>query len=121
MKTGEGCGVAIKSEERRSEPRTKPESLHSVEFRLTEKSILYQCKIWNVSSKGICLLLREDSNIVNKIEIGKVLDMKYYQEDMSKPSKTMKTEIRHITLENQGKFKGHYLVGLLILEIQEDK
>ena len=111
-------GVVIEFEERRSGPRTKPEKYQSAEFRVTETSCLYQFKIWNVSSKGSCLLVREDSDILNKFEIGDVLDMKYYPADLSQSPDLLKTKIIHITLENQGRFKGHYLVGLLILKIQ---
>ncbi len=106
-------------EEKRSEPRTESEKYHSVEFKETESGHLYQFKIWNMSSKGMCLVIREDSAILNDLEVGKVLNMKYHTTDFSLPPEELKTEIKHITKEDQGRYKGHHLVGLLILENQE--
>lgn len=106
-------------EEKRSEPRTELEKYHSVEFKETESGHLYQFKIWNMSSKGMCLVVREDSAILNDLEVGKVLNMKYHTTDFSLPPEELKTEIKHITKEDQGRYKGHHLVGLLILENQE--
>lgn len=110
--------MVIKFEEKRSELRAKPEKYHSVEFEVPESECLYQFKIWNVSSKGSCLLARDDSDVLKKIEVGDVFDMKFYPSDLSLPPEMLKTKIIHITPEKQGRFKGHYLVGLLILKIQ---
>jgi hypothetical protein len=63
----------------------------------------------------MCLLVKINSDILSKLEIGKVLDMKYYPEDLSQKPAILKTQIMHITLENQGRFKNHYLIGLVIL------
>lgn len=105
--------------EKRAEPRTELEKYHSVEFKVGEFASVYQFKIWNMSSKGMCLLVREDSNILEDLEVGNVLDMKYHTTDFSLPPEELKTQIKHITKEDQGRFKGHYLIGLLILENQE--
>jgi hypothetical protein len=100
--------------EKRSEPRAKLEEYHSVEFKIADLGALYQFKIWNTSSKGICVLVREDSNVLKYIEVGNVLDMKYHTSDYSIPPQNLKTQIKHITKEDHGRFKGHYLVGLSI-------
>ena len=114
----EGYGMITKFKERRFELRTKPEKYHSVEFKIPESNCLYQFKIWNVSSKGSCLLVRDDSDVLKKIEVGDVFDMKFYPADLFQPPEMLKTKIIHMNPENQGRFKGHYLVGLLILKIQ---
>ena len=44
--------------------------------------------------------------------------MKYYTMDSLCPTRDLHTDIKHITKEDQGKFKGHYIVGLSILEGQ---
>ena len=67
------------------------------------------------------MLVRDDSDLLKKLEIGDVLDMTYYPADMSQSFKIMKTQIKHITLEEQGRFKGHHLVGLSILKITDGK
>jgi hypothetical protein len=102
--------------DKRSEPRTELEKYHSVEFKVAEQGYLYQFKIWNMSSKGMCLLVRDDSDILNDLDVGNVLDMKYYTTDFSQPAEELKTEIKHITREDEGRFKGHVLVGLFILD-----
>lgn len=102
--------------EKRSEPRTELEKYHSVEFKVQEQGNLYQFKIWNLSAKGMCLLVRDDSEILSDLEVGRVLDMKYYTTDFSQPAEALKTEIKHITKEEEGRFKGHVLVGLLVLD-----
>lgn len=110
--------MVIKFEEKRSELRARPEKYHSVEFEVPESKCLYQFKLWDVSSKGSCLLVRDDSDVLKKIEVGGVFDMKFYPADLSQPPEKLKTKIIHMTPENQGRFKGHYLVGLLILKIR---
>jgi hypothetical protein len=100
--------------ERRSEARTSPEQYHSAEFRLKTSSCLFQSKIWNVSARGMCLLVKEDSEVLENLEVGKVLEVTYYPQDLSQPTETRMTRIAHITRESQGRFKNHALIGLLI-------
>ena len=104
------------SVEKRSEPRTDLEIYHSVEFNIPDLESLYQFKIWNMSSKGMCLLVREDSDVIKHLKVGDVLNMKCYTTDFSLQPVNLKIQIKHITQDEQGRFKGHYLVGLLVLE-----
>ena len=101
--------------EKRVEPRTELEKYHSVEFRVSEEGALYQFKIWNMSSRGLCLLVREDSEILKDIEVGTVLNMKYHTTDFSQAPEELKTQIKHITKEPEGRYKGHFFVGLEVL------
>lgn len=105
--------------ERRSEPRSIIDQFYSVEFLLPECKFVYQYKIWNIASSGICVLIREDSDLLSHLKVGDVLRLKYYTDEASKPAKFLRTEIRHITRDESGRFKGVYLVGLSILENQE--
>ena len=107
------------STEKRSESTTELEKYHSVEFSLADPGARYQFKIWNMSSRGMCLLVREDSDVVKCVQVGDTLDMKYYTSDASLPSENLKTQIKHVTKEDEGRFRGHYLVGLFILENQK--
>ena len=102
------------SMERRSEPGSIINQYYSVEFSLKKSIFLYQFKIRNISPEGICVLVREDSDLLNYINAGDILDLKYYKTDSSQ-SAELKTEIRHITENDTGRFKGLYLVGLSIL------
>jgi hypothetical protein len=72
--------------------------------------------MWDISPKGICVLVKEDSDLLNHLKVGDILDLKYYTTDSSRPIEYLKTEIRHITKDEKGRFKGLYLVGLSILE-----
>jgi hypothetical protein len=114
-----GTMVTDNGVEKRSEPRTELKKYHSVEFKVQEQGHLYQFKIWNMSTKGMCLLVRDDSDILSDLEVGRVLDMKYYTTDFSRPAESLKTQIKHITKEGEGRFKGHVLVGLLVLDPPE--
>ena len=105
--------------EKRSEPRSIIDTYYSVEFLLSDCSFVYQYKIWNISTKGVCVLVKEDSDLLNHVKVGDVLNLRYRPTDASRPIEMLRTEIRHITKDEQGRFKGVYLVGLSILESQE--
>jgi hypothetical protein len=107
--------VANKINEKRSEPRSIIDQYYSVEFSIRNCPFTYQFKIWNISSKGICVLVKEDSELLNYLKVGDILNLKYYTTDTSKPIEFLKTEIRHITKDESGHFKGLFLVGLSIL------
>lgn len=109
------------SVEKRSESRTELEKYHSVEFKLADPGARYQFKIWNMSSRGMCLLVREDSDVIKCLHLGDTLDMKYHTSDASSPPESLKTQIKHVTKEEEGRFQGHYLVGLFILENQQPR
>ena len=105
--------------ERRSEPRTKVDKYYSVEFFVPSGTFTYQFRIWNLSRKGICIVVKDDSNLMKHLKVGDVFNMKYYSTDSSSPWVHLKTEIKHITKQKKGRFEGHTLVGLLILEKQD--
>lgn len=109
---------ALKAE-RRSEPRFPASDYHSVEFSISGLNLSYQFKIWNMASQSMCVLVREDSELLPRLKVGDILDTRYYTGSSTRPSEDVKTEIRHITKDEDGKFKGHYLVGLSILD-EED-
>ena len=106
--------------ERRSESRTLVDCFYSVEFSKKGLDAIYQFKIWNISTKGICILVREDSNLIAHLTVGDVVNMKYYPIEESNPGEYSQTEITHITRDEQGRFRGHYLVGLSIVDAAPD-
>jgi hypothetical protein len=107
--------LATLATERRSEPRLRASQYYSVEFSIHELNLSYQFKIWNIASQSMCVLVREDSEILPRLKVGDVLDMTYYTSSSAHPTENLKTEIRHITKDEGGKFRGHYLVGISIL------
>ena len=101
---------------RRKEQRTLVDLYYSVEFSVEGLDAIYQFIIYNISSKGMCILIKESSAVLAKLKVGDVFNMKYYPIKLMAPSTHMKTEIKHITLETQGRYKKHYLVGLEVKE-----
>jgi len=106
--------TVMEAAEKRSESRTEKDQYYSVEFSIKGVEFSYQFKIWNVSSKGMCVLVKEDSDILNHLKVGDIINMKYYQDNSVRPTEYLKTEIRHITKDDSGRFRDNYLVGLAI-------
>jgi hypothetical protein len=105
--------------ERRSEPRSIVDKYYSVEFSLSNMAFSYQFKIWDLSSKGLSVVVKEGSELLKHLKVGEVLRLKYYTTDASTHTEYLRTEIRHITKDQGERFRGHYLVGLSIFENQD--
>jgi len=104
--------------ERRSESRSNVNEFYSVEFSIKDIDFAYQFKIWDVSSRGMCVMIRPDSDILKHLRVGDILNMKYYKNDTTKAVEFLRTQIRHITKDDTGRFKDHYMVGLSIVNDQ---
>jgi hypothetical protein len=102
--------------ENRREPRTIIDEFYSVELILPSVTSAYQFKIWNLSSGGICIVVNQDSEVLKHMRVGDRLELKYYPTDKSTPPRHFRTEVRHVTRDDKGKFRGHSLIGLQILE-----
>ena len=88
---------------------------HSAEFSIRGLELSYQFKIWNLSPVSMCVLVKEDSDILGRLRVGDTMVVRYYPCDSSSPCECQKTAIRHITRSDHGRFEGHYVVGLEIL------
>jgi hypothetical protein len=88
---------------------------HSVEFSVDGLYFLYQFKIQSLSESSIGVLIRENSEIMGLLKVGDIIKMKYYPKDAFFPAELLDTEIQYITKEEQGRFQGHYLIGLALL------
>ena len=74
-----------------------PVQYHSVEVELAGMDYPYQFKIWNIPSRSMCFLIRENSNILPRLRVGDILEMKYYSTSSAYTSEPRKTVIREIT------------------------
>jgi len=102
--------------ERRSEARSVAERYYSVQFTTKGLASYYQFKLWNISPKGMCILVKEDSNVLNHLKVDDTLDMTYYLNDtQGGGQEDLKTQIKHITKDENGRYQGHYMIGLSIL------
>ncbi len=104
--------------ERRSEARTTIDQYYSVEFLIPDAEFIYQFRIWNLSSEGLCVVVKENSDLLKHLSVGDVLNLRYHPVNLADPIVKLKTEIKHITKQEEGRFKGHALVGLFIQEKQ---
>jgi len=101
--------------EKRHEPRTEVDQYYNVELSIPDASLRYQFRIWDLSSRGICIVVKKDSDLLKHLKVGNILDMKYYPTDSSCPKEYLKTQIKHITKDKEGRFRNHVLVGLLFI------
>jgi len=92
------------------------EDYYSVEIPLDGLEFLHQFKIWNIDPGSLCVVVKEESEILARLSVGDTIKMKYYILNPAHPPKYLPTRIRHITREEQGRFKGHVVIGLDILE-----
>lgn len=99
-----------------AESEMPSDQYYSVEFSLPGHTLPYQFKIWYMGPESMCLLVKEHSKIIESIKVGDVLNMRYYSADALNCAKDIETEIRQIIKEDNGRFKGHFLIGLAILE-----
>ena len=109
-------GLESDVEERRSSPREILNRFHSVEFRLKDRLVVYHCKLRDVSSKGLCIIIREDSPIYNALNPGIHLKMRFYPQEVSKPPVSLTTRIAHVTPQEDGRYRHHCLIGLEVLD-----
>lgn len=103
-----------KLEEKRSEERTFSDEYFSVQFHPKGLPSVYQFKIRNISSKGLCILIKDDSKVLEHINVGDSMDMTYYRKDSMMNTQIMQTRIKHISKGKPGYFEGHHMVGLEI-------
>ena len=88
---------------------------YSVEFTILENKILYQFKLWNSASRSLFILVKEGSEMLPRLKEGSIFKTKYYSTDTLRPTVSSETRIKTITRDDNGRFKGHYKIGLDIL------
>jgi hypothetical protein len=103
-------------EERRSENRIRLAELYSVEINLGRSIPIFQLKLRDISGHGRCILVQEDSVILNHLKVGQELKMKYWTDSRSEPGGFFKAQVKHISKQDEGQFKNHRLIGLFIKE-----
>jgi len=104
-----------KSRDRISIP-TKHGEYESVEVTFDGIECSHQFRIWNGEPCSMFVLVKHSSEIMNRFKVGEVLKMKYYTNDSGDRVKMMDTKIQQIIKEEQGRFRGHYVVGLALAE-----
>ncbi len=90
-------------------------NLKSVELFVDELNRIYQFKLWGNALTSMFVLVREDSEILGQLNVGKTFHMKYYGQDSVGPIEILNTRIKYIDKVDEGRFRGHYLTGLTII------
>ena len=101
--------------EHRVEKRKMIDKYYSVQFSLTKKVPIYQFRLKDISSDGLCIIVKEKSKILEKINKNDILEMTFCAADSPSETREYKTKIIHITPDKSGKYKNHYLVGFAII------
>ena len=105
----------------RSEPRELLDRYHTVQFVLNQTGPVYIFKLRDLSAQGLCILVRQDSAVLKTLKVGDVMDMQFLPTPGPHPAEKLRTEIRHITTrEGEMAFSGHSMVGLLVLDRQQE-
>jgi hypothetical protein len=100
--------------ESKDESRTILDKYYSVQFSLSRMDPAYLFKLRDISSNGLCILVKQDSTVFRQLNEGDILDMEYNPTRSSGPTKLLKTQI---TSKNScDRFKGHSLIDLTIID-----
>ncbi len=100
--------------EKRSAKRALPTGFHAAEIKLIGVP-LYQFKLKDISDNGASILVKEDSAMINHLEVGQSLKIKFHLSSRSDIIGYFESKIKHITKIEERRYKGHYLVGVQIL------
>lgn len=92
------------------------DSFYSVEFHVEKVECMYQFKIWKIPAAPDFVLIKEGSDIIHWIHPGDILSMTYYSDNHARPRQQLPTQILTICRQDVGRFRGHYMVTLGIVE-----
>ncbi len=87
----------------------------SIEFQPAEKAMVYQFGLRDWSEKGVGILVRNDSKVLDLIKVGQVISVTIHNPGGPISSDPFDAEIRHISDPKDGRHPGHKIVGLSIL------
>ncbi len=115
------CAVPGSIAEGIPNPSNYGDQYSSVEISNGTIDFSYHFKLWNIASAPMCILVKENSQIIPQLKEGDTFDMKYYTGDPLCPAEYRKTAIQNIDKDSNGRFKGHYLVHLEIQDTHESE
>ena len=86
------------------------------EIKISRNDLGYQFKLQEIDDHHGCFFVGENSSVLNVLDVGAVLDMKYWTAEKIRLVKYVRAQIKDITRQDHEPFKGHYKVGLSILK-----
>lgn len=96
----------------------KADSHLRAEIKISRNDLGYQFKLQEIDEQHGCFFVSENSAVLNILDVGSVLDMKYWTAEKIRLVKYVRAQIKNITRQNREPFKGHYKVGLSILQMK---
>lgn len=88
------------------------------EIKISRNDLGYQFKLQEIDDHQGCFFVNENSAVLNILDVGTVLDMKYWTAEKIRLVKYVRAQIKNITRQKHEPFKGHYKVGLSILQMK---
>jgi hypothetical protein len=86
------------------------------EIKISRDGLGYQFKLRKIDDHQGSFFVNENSSVLKILDIGSVLDMKYWTADKTRTVRYVTAEINGIARQRHKPFKGHYKVGLSILK-----
>jgi len=99
----------------------KSDSHLRAEIKISSDDLGYQFKLRQIDDHQGCFFVNKNSSILSLLEVGSVLDMKYWTADKTRRVKSVRAEVNTIAKQNYEPFKGHYKVSLFILKTKSLK
>jgi hypothetical protein len=88
------------------------------EIKISRNDLGYQFKLQEMDDHQGCFFINENSAVLSILNVGTVLDMKYWTAEKIRLVKYVRAQIKDITKQKHEPFKGHYKVGLSILQMK---
>jgi hypothetical protein len=108
--------MAEASKDRRTAPRQPVITEHMAQF-IIPGSTVYQLKLQDISQTGAGVVVRSDSKLLTMIQVDQHLKVKLLSpRDAHSPQGDYQARIAHITESQEGRFKGHVVVGIELLQ-----
>ena len=90
----------------------KTDSYLRAEIKISSDDLGYQFKLRQIDDNQGCFFVNKNSSVLKLLDIGSVMDMKYWTADKTRRIKYVRAEINNISKQNHEPFKGHYKVSL---------
>jgi hypothetical protein len=108
--------LAGKVIEKRRERRPIALSHHMAEFKFPDAPT-YQLKLQDVSPNGAGVIVRRDSKFLSMVSVGQELNLRLLSPSRSEIiTGDYKATVEHITELKEGRYSGHFVVGLSMLK-----
>ena len=94
----------------------KTDSHLRAEIKISSDDLGYQFKLRQIDDHQGCFFVSKNSSVLKLLDVGSVMDMKYWTVEKTRRVKYVRAEINNITKQNHEPFKGHYKISLSILK-----